>query len=103
MTTTINAQEFTDSIYHPCLFWAGVGCAGGQTIALLEETELPFDLSEIEGEVKDGTFEATNLNDGVNSAHGWKFHDWNMNTVYKVQIFSDRAEWDRQHAELMGE
>ena|SRR5690606_25812446 len=97
-TTRTTAQEFANEIEHPIVFWAGVGCPGGQAIAILEGTEFPFALDEIEGEVKDGTFEADNLNDG-SGAYGWKFSDWNRNTVYKVQVYSDKAEWERQKEE----
>ena len=34
----MNAQEFANGLAYPCVFWAGVGCPGGQTVALLDGT-----------------------------------------------------------------
>ena len=96
---TINAQEFANSIDFPIVFIAGVGCPGGQSIALLEGTELPFDLSSVEGVLReDGILEANNLTAGP-GAHDWKFVDWNRNTIYKIQVFSDEATWNSQNDE----
>lgn len=96
--TTINAQEFVNGLEFPVVFFAGVGCPGGQSIAILEGTELPFDLSDIDGEVEAGQLDATNLSSGPGS-HDWKFSDWNSNTVYKIQCFSDESIWNRQNDE----
>lgn len=96
----MNAQDFADELDNPCVFFAGVGCPGGMTIALLPDTDLPFDLSEIEGEVKDGVFEANNLADPDchnDQACGWKFSDWNGNTVYKVQVLDDFKAYREQN------
>lgn len=95
-TTTVNAQDFVNGIEFPVFFYAGVGFPGGDSIAILEGTELPVDLSDVEGEIKDGLFEATNLNDG-SGAHGWKFSDFTSSTIYKIQCFSDAAIWNRQN------
>jgi hypothetical protein len=97
----VNAQDYANDISFPCVFFVCVGCPGGQTIALLNETALPFDLSEIEGDVKDGKLWANNLTSGP-GARGWTFYDWNGNTVYKIQVFSDEATWTKQ-AEEAGE
>lgn len=94
----VNAQEFVNGLEFPVVFYAGVGCPGGQSIAILEGTELPFDLSEVDGTVTDGNFEATNLNDG-SGAHGWRFSDHNSNTVYNIQCFSDESIWTAQNDE----
>lgn len=100
--TTINAQEFVNGLEFPVVFFAGVGCPSGQSIAILEGTELPFDLSEIEGLVEDGTLEANNLTDGP-GAHDWKFFDWNSSAVYKIQCFSDKSIWNSQNDEYNAE
>lgn len=94
----VNAQEFVNGLEFPVVFFAGVGCPGGQSIALLEGTELPFDLSDLEGEVADGQFEAKNLTSGP-GAHDWKFSDWKSNTIYKIQVFDDADMWNRQNDE----
>lgn len=94
----MNAQEFANSLENPVLFIAGVGCPGGQSIALLAETDLPFDLSEIEGEVKDGIFEGANLTSGP-GAYDWKYSDWRCNTIYKVQVFDDAKIYAEQAEE----
>lgn len=98
-TKTINAQDFANTLEYPVVFIAGVGCPGGKSIALLDGTELPFDLSEVEGVVReDGVLEANNLSDG-SGAHDWKFSDWNHNTIYKIQVFNDDAIWNSQNDE----
>lgn len=89
----MNAQDFVDGISFPVVFFAGVGCPAGQHIALLESTELPFSLADLEGEVQDEVFEANNLDD----EHNWKFVDWQLNTIYKIQVFDDEDIWNRQN------
>lgn len=97
-----NAQDFANESSNVVVFFAGNGCPAGQNIALLEGTELPFDLSEMQGEVVDGVLTVANLNDGT-GARGWRFTDWNSNIVYKVQVYSDAAEWEKQNAEYMAQ
>jgi hypothetical protein len=92
----ITADDFVEDCEFPIFFYAGVGCPGGQSIAILEDTDLPVDLIDIEGEVKDGIFEATNLSE---EKRGWKFSDYRANTIYKIQIFSDQKIWESQKAE----
>ena len=98
---TINAQDFANSIGYPCLFFAGNGAPGGQTIALLDDTALPFDLCDIEGDVSDGIFEANNLTHG-DGANDWSFSDFRGNTIYKLQIVNDAETYEAQYAEWMG-
>lgn len=88
----MTALDYADANNAVILFYAGVGCPAGRNIALLDGVEPPFDLSEIEGEIgKYGFFEATNLSDG--------FSDGSSNTVYKIQLYSDKEEYDRQREE----
>lgn len=95
----MNAQDFANSKPFPVVFYAGNGCPAGQSIAILDSTELPFDLSEMEGSISEsGILEVENLNDG-SGAHGWQFADFNSNTVYKVQVFHDEKIWTEQEAE----
>ena len=96
----MTATEFANAHEDVCVFFAGVGCSAGTTIALLEDTKLSFDLDEIEGDVDaSGTFEATNLKDGT-GLRGWRFHDWNCNLIYKIQLFEDAQQWQEQQEEL---
>lgn len=95
MSTSITASEFINSIEFPVIFIVGNGCPGGHAIAYFEETELPFDLDDVEGTVTDGVFEATNLKDG----HGvwdWAFHDFSGNIIYTIRIDSDEEVWTRE-------
>lgn len=92
----ISAQDFVDSIHYPVVFLAGVGCPAGETIAILEGTDLPFLLDEVYGKVADEVFEATELTDGP-GRDDWKFVDWNLNTIYKIQVFSDEKIWNEQN------
>lgn len=94
----MNAQDFVDSIEYPVVFFAGNGCPGGRSIAILDETTLPFDLSDIEGEVTDGILEANNLTDGP-GVNDWKFSDERANTIYKIQVSNDEETWTAQNEE----
>lgn len=96
---TVNAQEFANGLEFPVFFYAGVGCPGGQSLAILRDTELPVELSEVEGTVIDGMFEASNLTAGP-GAHDWKFSDWNSNTIYKIQVYDDSKVWNQQNDEF---
>lgn len=94
----MNAQEFVDTLEFPVVFFAGNGSPGGTSIAILDETTLPFDLDEVEGEINGDVFEATNLNNG-SGLHGWQFSDFKSNIIYKIQVFSDKEIWERQNDE----
>lgn len=98
----MNALEFANANENVIVRIAGNGCPAGMDIAWMPpETELPFDLEQIEGEVgDDGQFTATNLNDG-SGAHGWKFRDWNANTIYAVWLRVDEQVWKQHHQEFM--
>lgn len=89
----MNAQEYADSIESPVVFIAGNGCPAGQNIALLSDTFLPFELSDIEGDVANGILTANNL-DSV------KPTDWSDNTIYKVQVYSMPDIWHAQNDEI---
>lgn len=97
----MTAQEFANANENVILFYAGVGCPAGDNIAMLDGTELPFSLDEVEGEVDaDGTFNATNLTSG-SGPRDWKFSDFRSNTIYKIQLYTDAKRWQEQHAEWM--
>lgn len=99
----MNALEFANSIEHPVIFVVGNGCPAGESIAWIPpETELPFDLDEVEGEVKDGNFFCTNLKFGA-GGWDWRFSDWNSNLYYRIEIEDDPETWERQNAELDAE
>jgi hypothetical protein len=96
----MTAQEFVNSIQFPCFFYAGNGAPAGITYAILEDTALPVDLEDVEGEVDEGgVFNCTNHDDGQG---GWNHSDHQGNTIYKIQIFSDKARWEREYSEWMG-
>lgn len=78
----------------PVLFFTSVGSPAGVRVALLDDTELPFDLSELDGRVVPGG--------PVNGVH-WIWDgesgpsDWNCNTVTSVSIYEDELEYTRQY------
>jgi hypothetical protein len=94
----MTALEFAHANDNVIVWFAGNGCPAGTAIALLDETALPFDLSDVEGEVEDGTFNATNYKDGP-GVHDWRFKDWNCNLIYSIHLYSDEAEYDKQQGE----
>lgn len=100
----LTALEYANERENVVVRYASQGAPAGQDIAWIPpETELPFDLSQIQGEVgEDGGFTATNLNDG-SGAHGWTFRDFRSNYVYALWLRVDEKVWQEQYAELMGE
>ena len=99
MTATISAQDFanqiTDNHGGPCVFFTSVGSPAGRIIALLNETTLPFDPSDLDGTVdSNGQWQWDGQGDPT---------DERGNTVLRVTVLSNAAEYDRQHAEWMGE
>lgn len=97
----MNAQDFVNSIEFPCFFFAGNGAPAGQTYAILENTELPVDLSDVEGELEtDGGFICTNHDDGKG---GWTHSDQRGNTITKIQIYNDEKLWKKEQAEYEGD
>lgn len=97
----MTAQEFVNSIEFPCFFFAGNGAPAGKTYAILENTELPVDLDDIEGELEEyGQFICTNHDNGNG---GWNHSDKRGNTITKIQIYSDEVEWKKQQAEYESE
>lgn len=103
-TTKTTALEFANAHENVIVRYASQGAPAGRDIAWIPpETELPFDLGEIEGEIDaDGNFTATNLTSGP-GAHDWKFSDFNANYVYGLWLRVDAAKWQEQHDEFMGE
>jgi len=94
------ASEFVADCECPVFFFSGNGCPGGQSIAILEGTELPVDLDEVVGNVDEhGYFEANNLTAGP-GAYDWKFSDFNGSLIYRIQLFDDREIYEQQEAEL---
>jgi hypothetical protein len=97
----MTAQEFVNSIQFPCFFFAGNGAPAGQTYAILENTELPVDLGDVEGEIEaDGGFICTNHDNGKG---GWTHSDQRGNTITKIQIYSDEVLWQQEQAEYESE
>lgn len=79
---------------------AGVGCPGGEDFAWIPpETELPFNLESIDGEVReDGQFVATNL--ARAGSRGWRFSDFRGNTIWGVWLRVDPVAWQAQFGEV---
>lgn len=95
----MNAADSVDSIEFPCFFYAGNGAPAGKAYAILENTALPVELSDVEGEVdEDGTFTGINHDDGNN---GWNHSDSRGNTITKIHVYSDKERWEREYAEYM--
>lgn len=91
----MTAQEYVNGIDAPVLRYASQGAPAGQDVAILPGTWFLFELSDVEGEVKDGVFEATNLN-VEGGLHGWQFSDWNHNYIYALWVRSDEVVWRDQ-------
>ena len=101
-TKTISGLDFVNANEKVCLWYVSVGSPSGETIAILDETTLPVELSELEGEIEGGDFVCTNLNpDG--GLHGWRFHDFHGNTITQLKLLLDPQEWDKQNADWIGE
>mgnify|MGYP000872293471 CR=1 FL=1 len=102
-TKTISGLDFVNANEKVCLWYVSVGSPAGETIAILDDTTLPFELSELEGEVNEqGDFVCTNLNtDG--GLDGWQFRDFGGNTITNLKLVVDAGEWDKQNAEWIGE
>jgi hypothetical protein len=97
----MNAKEYVESIEFPCFFYAGNGAPAGQSFAILEDTAIPVDLEDVEGEIEeDGGFICTNHDDGH---RGWRHSDNRGNTITKIQIYSDKKLWEREYAEWLSE
>ena len=98
---TMTAQEFVNSIQFPCFFFAGNGAPAGQTYAILENTALPVDLDDVEGEIgADGGFDCTNHDNGKG---GWNHSDSRGNTITKIQIYSDEKLWNQEQADYLAD
>ena len=95
----VTAQDFANELEFPVVFYAGNGSPAGVHIALLEDTELPFDLSDVEGEVVDGVFDAKNLSTEPHGKGDWNFSDWNQNLIYKIQVVENEDIWREQNEE----
>lgn len=95
----MNAQQFADTLTCPVVFMAGVGIPSGQHVALLGETMLPFELSDVEGPVESGILTAENLTSGP-GLQDWRFSDWQNNILYKIQVFDDPDTWHSQNDEF---
>ena len=88
------ALQHANAIEFPVLVWSGVGCPAGERLALLEETNTPCNLDEVQGSVQDLIFSA-DLVDDVRDIRG--------NTITKLQIYNDREEWTRQNDDYNAE
>jgi hypothetical protein len=92
----MNAHEFAATLDYPCFFYAGIGSPGGTTIAILSETELPVDLSEINGTVK------KHYGVDIFTADEFDATDFGGSTIYKLQIINNEDFWKREFQEFHG-
>lgn len=86
------ASEFIDCIDSPVVFIVGVGCPAGIEIAILPETELPFQLESLEGNLRGAIFHAENFS----------CRDFKGNDIYKIQIYNNEVVWEEQYSEFIG-
>jgi hypothetical protein len=83
----VTAQEFVDGQESVIVFYVSAAHATGTAVALLADTELPFELSDIAGTVADGRWTWNGLGNVT---------DERANNVQTIDVYSDRAEWLRQ-------
>jgi hypothetical protein len=96
----MTALDYANARENVVVRYASQGAPAGCDVAWIPpETELPFDLSEVEGEVgEDGMFTATNLTHGP-GAHDFTFRDFRSNYVYGLWLRVDPGVWAEQNAE----
>lgn len=87
----MKASEYISAIGHPIVFYVSLAHPSGVSVAILPDTQLPFDLDEITGEIDDDIFRA--------DLAGTDFSDDNGNTVTRINIYSSEEEWTEQEAE----
>ena len=91
ITTTVNGTDHANAMGYAVVFYAGVGCPGGTSIALINhETTTPFDLDNLDGVVTDGIWSW----DGEGQPT-----DGRGNSVLKIQVYNDEDEYVRQYVE----
>lgn len=73
----INAVDFVQRIQYPVVVFNSIGIPCGMRVAILDDTELPFNLLVVNGEERGGSF----FWDGIGT-----FSDWNRNTVLTISI-----------------
>lgn len=97
----MTAQDFANGNENVVVWYAGNGSPAGVSVALLEGTELPFDLSEVQGEVEeDGDFTCTDYKDG-DGVWDWRFKDHSGNLIYKIRLHVWPEEFSRQENEWL--
>lgn len=90
----MTAQDYVNSLDNPIVFYASVGTPSGDRIAAFDDTEFPFDLSDLEGAIVDDV-----------GGKWWAWNgegdplDFNGNTVTLVKVYDDAEEWEKQLAD----
>lgn len=82
-----SAADFAATLTAPVVFFTSLGAPTGVRVALLEDTELPFALDALEGEVRDGEWRWDGEGD---------LTDWRANTVRLVTVYEDEVEFSSQ-------
>ncbi len=92
--STITALDYVNERENVVIRFAHAGNPMGETVAWNPpETDLPFDLADVEGEIgDDGGFRATNLNDG-SGLRGWRFHDGRGNSLVSIWLDVNEKVW----------
>lgn len=91
-----NAREYANTRTGRVIVrWAGVGCPAGTETFVGDETELPFDLFDVDGRIReDGSFEGVDLPDLTDSRG---------NTIYSVWLYDDAKLFAKLYAEWESE
>jgi len=100
----MNASDYAKTHENVVVRITGTGFPAGADFAWLPgETDLPFRLEEIEGQIDGcGCLVATNLKNGLGILN-YRFHDWSGNIIYSITLRSDAEAWNGNFQEFYGE
>lgn len=87
----MTAQEFSNSLTSPTVFVASVGTPTGKRVALLDDTDFPFNLGDLTGSVdSQGVWQWDGEGDPT---------DDRGNNITLVRVYNDATEYNEQRAE----
>ncbi len=98
----ITASEFVQDKNHPVVFYTSIGSPMGVSIALLDETQLPFNWEYLVGNVCDGVWEfcGKEMNSQMEFVPVENLRDFQGNTITKLQILNNAPIWNEQYEEF---